>query len=427
MFLIQLTLGAQDQDPLKKLQDKIIKISKKVIPAFVFMGNGSGVIISPDGYFLTNAHVASALFTETPTVTLHNGRRVKAQRIGIDPQGDVALFKLKGVKNLSYLELGDSDKLEVGEYVIALGDPFVTSIFSPKKDEKSPTLTLGIISALHRYEGTYTDAIQTDAAVNPGNSGGPLITLDGKLVGIVGKIRTRFPRRLNTGVGLAIPINQIKRFLEPLKKGGIGGIVYHGSIKGLRISSRFSNGKGAVVSKVKSGSQAEKVGFVKGDVIVQINNYKIPSRERFFGVLGTYPEGALIKVKVKRGDREKEFFIKLARDTGRFLADFAPDYPAREGGYLGVAVLEEETSRGKMIKIESVAPDSPAERAGLMTGDIILRIDDVPVRSVEAFFRELRDRESGDEITLFITRYMERPRQVRVVLGDFPKQKEREY
>jgi serine protease Do len=431
VFLVSVSLYAkQDKNPVEKLQKVVEEVSKKVVPAFVFMGNGSGVIISADGYFLKNAHVANSLPNlKTHTITLNNSKRLKADRIGCDPQGDIALFKIRDAKDLPFVPIGDSDKLEVGEYVIAVGDPFGASIVSPKKDEKYPTVTLGIVSALHRYEGTYTDAIQTDAPVNPGNSGGPLVTLNGELVGIVGKIRTRFGTRVNTGVGLAIPINQVKRFLEPLKKCGEGGTVYHGTIDGLSISPRHTDGEGAVVSSVKEGSPAEKAGFKKEDVIVQLDNYKITSRDRFFGALGTYPEMYKLSVKVKRGDQEKSISVSLDRDKGRFLSDYAPDYPARRegGGYLGIAVLEDESSRGKMVMIESVAADSPAERAGLMTGDIILQIDQTQVRSLKSLFKELEEKESGDEITLTVARMMEMPRPIRITLGDFPKREEREY
>src|SRR3972149_4655971 len=298
------TLWAEDNNFASTLQEKVQTTLEKVIPAFVFVeSGGSGVLISDNGLFLTNYHVAGKL--KTVKVNLANGERLDAKKIAGDPEGDIALFKIDKSDKFSYVELGNSDVLEVGEYVIAIGDPFVLSYTSPTK-QKDPSVSLGIVSAIHRNQGSYSDAIQTDAAINPGNSGGPLLTLDGKLVGINGRIATRFFSRINSGVGYAIPVNQIKRFLDGLKSGGEKGDVYHGEIDGLKLSHVFANGAGATVSAVKKGSTADKAGIKKGDLITQLDDYRIFSEKRFLGALGSYPAGAKITLKVKREVKQEK-------------------------------------------------------------------------------------------------------------------------
>ncbi|MEK7449593.1 MAG: trypsin-like peptidase domain-containing protein [Planctomycetota bacterium] len=224
-----LLVSAEDKDIKSlalNLQQKIIQVSEKVIPAYVFIAGASGVLVSPDGYVLTNYHVVAN--SVKWDVFRADGKSYEAERIGCDPTGDIALLKIKDAKELPYLEFGDSDTLEVGQPVIVVGNPFTIGI-----SDLEPTVTFGLISALHRFQNDYSDAIQTDAAINPGNSGGPLITLDGKIVGINGKLETEIGFIFaNTGIGYAIPANQIKRFLPKLKT---EGQVVHAEITGLRV------------------------------------------------------------------------------------------------------------------------------------------------------------------------------------------------
>src|SRR6185436_8208745 len=158
------------------------------------------------------------------------------------------------------------------------GNPF--GITQRELDSKYyPTITLGIVSAIHRNQQTYFDCIQTDAAVNPGNSGGPLVTLEGKLVGINGRIATRYMNRVNSGVGYAIPSNQIRNFLPEMRSGGTEGKAYHGQIAGLAITTSPTDGQGARVAAVTSRSTAQKAGFQTGDMIVKVDKAKIFNRE----------------------------------------------------------------------------------------------------------------------------------------------------
>ena len=216
---------------LRELERQVMQVIEKTAPAFVFIEGCSGFLVSADGLILTNEHVVAG--KQELTVQLVGGRQLQADVLGHDPGGDLALLKLRDSSGVPALELGDSDALRVGEPVIALGDPFLlgsSSIFlgaAPASYE--PSASLGVVSALHRFSDTYFDAVQVDVAVNRGNSGGPLLNLAGKVVGINGKIETRFETGINTGVGYAIPANQIRRFFEPLK-GAEGGRVNHGTI-----------------------------------------------------------------------------------------------------------------------------------------------------------------------------------------------------
>ena len=298
--------AGRQEDFAEKLQKRVEKVSKDVVDAFVFIGGGSGVLISSDGYFITNHHVGGNM-RGLVTVTLCTGDRPRAKLVGTDPVGDISLFKIQNREGLPFVPFGDSDKVEIGQYVVAVGNPFGLGNISP--DEKRyPSVSFGIVSATHRYQGGYSDAIQTDAAVNPGNSGGPLVTLDGKLVGINGRIATRFFNRVNSGVGYAIPSNQVKRFLPFLKE---GGKAKHGQIKGLRLLRTHSNGAGARISSVSEDSTAEKSGFLPGDVIVKLDDYPIWSWQRFNGALGTYPAGVQIVLTVQRRGEQKTVRVRL--------------------------------------------------------------------------------------------------------------------
>jgi len=211
------------QDPVRTLEKKVQETGRKVSDAFVFIGGGSAVLISPDGWFLTNHHVGGTMDKGT-TVWLSDGRSFRAKLVCTDPVGDLALFKLQDVKEkLPHVEFGDSDALEVGQYVVAVGNPFGLATTPAPDRRRYPSVSLGVVSARHRYQQNYGDCIQTDAAVNPGNSGGPLVTLDGRLVGINGRIATRYMNRVNSGVGFAIAANQVKRFLPEMMEGGLGG------------------------------------------------------------------------------------------------------------------------------------------------------------------------------------------------------------
>jgi S1-C subfamily serine protease len=411
--------AAAQESPAERLQKRVEECARHVTERFVFFGGGSGALISADGYCLTNHHVAGEL--PRTRVTLHSGRQYFARRICTDERGDLALFKIEGEEGESfpYLEFGDSDRLEVGQYVLACGNPF--GITLPAEDRKMyPTVTLGIVSALHRRQGDYFDCIQTDAAVNPGNSGGPLVTLDGRLVGINGRIATRYLNRVNSGVGYAISSAQIRNFLPEMMKGGEDGRVHHGQVTGLVLAPEGAGG--ARVARVVPGTTAERAGFEKDDLIVGVNGYAIPSAARFLGVLGTYPMGHEVAVRVRRGAQEREVRVRLDRYQPEGLALPFPLVPRpperpRGSGYLGVYVEEE----GGEVVVRDVRPGSPADQAGLREGDAILRVEGRRVTRRDELNAQIWRRAPGTVVRLAVRRGG-REEEVAVRLGRHPEE-----
>jgi len=417
-FLLALSAAASAQDQAARLQKKIEECSRHVSERFVFFGGGSGVLISEDGYCLTNHHVAGT--QNTTKVTLHNGKQHPAKLVCTDALGDLSLFKIDAAEEkLPFILLGDSDKLEMGQYVVACGNPF--GITQRDVDSKYyPTITLGIVSAIHRNQQTYFDCIQTDASVNPGNSGGPLVTLDGRLVGINGRIATRYMNRVNSGVGYAIPSNQIRNFLPGMKKGGENGKIHHGMVAGLQLVDQNTQGQGAKVASVRSGTTAETAGFKKGDFIVAVNGYPVFNRERYLGVVGTYPESTEVSVRVKRDDETVDLKVELERYNAMEGLGFGlPQRPApvrpKGSGYLGAYV--EETKDG--VKVMDVRPASPADDAGLQAGDLILSINDRKVATRDELLQRLWQRKPGARVKFTVKRGAEEV-TVEAILGKNP-------
>jgi serine protease Do len=264
-------------------------------------GLGSGFIISPDGYVLTNDHVAGR--AKEITITTTSGEKYKARRIGTDLISDVALLKIEAT-NLPYLRLGNSDDVITGEWVIAFGNPFGLFDISDK-----PTVTVGVVSAtkmnLRAQEGrVYRGMIQTDAAINSGNSGGPLVNSVGEVIGINSVIYT--PNQGSIGLGFAIPINRVKTIVAELKRSGKIERDYWTGLEiqtvDLRVARYFGLDKaeGVIISDVKQGSPADRSGFKVGDIVLEVNGEKIIDDAKV---------GDVLKVKVLR--EKKAFDIKL--------------------------------------------------------------------------------------------------------------------
>jgi serine protease Do len=388
---------AQDP-PAERLRKQMQEAARKGVAAFAFVGGGSGVFISEEGHVLTNHHVAGAA-AETVTVLLPDGSRFPARKLGTDPIGDLSLFLLEEAKGrkFAFLEFADSDALEPGDHVVAIGNPFNLASF-PTSGRHEPAVSWGIVSALHRRQGGYSDCIQTDAALNPGNSGGPLVDLDGRLVGVNGRIATRFANRVNSGVGYAIPSNQIRRFLPKLKAGeGSEKVVYHGMIGGLEVSPEHTDGLGAVVARVGEGSAAHHARLRAGDRIMELDGRKIHSRDRFLGLLGTYPEGEEVTLEVARGGERFRTKVRLER-MGQFDLGVRP----RGSGYLGVLFTDIPGVGG--VALADVSKDSPAERAGLQVGDRIVEMDGIAYESTEGLLRALWKKKPGETIKLLVER-----------------------
>lgn len=270
---------------------------------------GSGVIFTTDGYVLTNDHVT--LGEKRVRVGLRDGRTVNGEVTGRDRTGDIAVIKVD-VKNLVAAPLGESDALHEGDMVLALGNPFGLA-----KEDHEPAATLGIVSGLHRFQGgekVYGDAIQIDAAVNPGNSGGPLFDMKGRVVGITGRISIRGSEKKNVGVGFAVPIDQVKLILEELK---VGAEVAHGYL-GVRFRGETDgDGKrGVAVLGVLPGTPADRAGVKRGDRILKVNDTEVDQPVRLENVLSVLPAGSEVTLVLERSGSRIEAKTTLGRRPG---------------------------------------------------------------------------------------------------------------
>ena len=279
-------------------------------------GLGSGVIISSDGYILTNDHVAGT--ADEITVTMSNGKHYKATKIGTDLISDICLLKINE-DNLPFIPFGNSDDILIGEWVAALGNPFGLFDVSDK-----PTVTVGVISASNmnlspvdnRY---YTNMIQTDASINQGNSGGPLINSIGELIGMNTLIWTAQGSSGNVGVGFAIPSNKLNKVITELKENGIferdywTGLRIHSIDEGIAKYYNLSNTRGVIITDVADKSPAKIAGLESGDIIKQLNDFDIANYETLKGVLQNYKTGESINLKIIRNNKELIKTVKLKK------------------------------------------------------------------------------------------------------------------
>ncbi len=279
-------------------------------------GLGSGYIISPDGYIVTNDHVAGN--ATKITVTLTDGRSFDAKVIGSDNASDICLIKIDG-EDLPFVTLGNSDDIIIGEWVIALGNPFGLFELNDK-----PTVTVGVVSATgmnldainNRY---YLNMIQTDASINGGNSGGPLVNSEGNVIGMNTLIFTAGGNTGNIGLGFAIPINKVKRIIDELKeKGSIDrnfeiGMRIQTIDEGIAKYYHLKNAKGVIVTKIYPGTPAEKAGIEVGDIIVDVGGYKINNENTIFSVFHEFRAGQTVAVKIIRDEKEITKQMKLVK------------------------------------------------------------------------------------------------------------------
>ena len=310
-LVLQTTALCQDQKPARealRLQQTRVNLVRKITPAvcaiFRGRGGGSGVIISPDGWVLSNFHVTS--FSKTLRVGLPDHKIYKATVVGLDPTGDIALLKLHGKKRWPYAPLGNSDALQFGEWVIAAGNPFLLAT------DFTPTVTMGIVSGTHRFLSgaggfrlTYPDAIATDAPINPGNSGGPLFNMAGEVVGINGRISLRDRGRVNIGAGYAISANAIKNLLGTLQS---GEIVERGNMDA---TVRNRDGK-VVFDQMFEDSAAHNAGLRIGDELVEFDGIPIKTSNQFLNRIWVLIAGWKIKVVIRRDQKLSTHWVTLS-------------------------------------------------------------------------------------------------------------------
>ncbi len=361
---------------------------------------GSGFIISPDGYILTNAHVVDNA-TEV-VVKLTDKRTFKAKIVGKDRRTDVALLKIDA-KNLPTVPIGDPNKLKVGEWVVAIGSPYGFE----------NSVTAGIVSAKGRNlpgDG-YVPFIQTDVAVNPGNSGGPLFNMRGEVVGINAQIFSRTGGYM--GLSFAIPIDVAMDVANQLK--GTGkvsrgklGVVIQEVTPDLAASFGLKEARGAVVSQVEPGSAADKAGIQAGDVILKFDGKEVTDSATLPRMVGAAKPGSKVKIEVWRDRRVKELTLTLGEwDDQTASAEEAGD-TGEKTGRLGVAVSNlspQQKARLKVghgVLVQSVT--GPAERAGVQPGDVILAVNSEKVRDVDHFAALVKRNEGAKVLALLILR-----------------------
>jgi len=360
------------------------------------MGLGSGVIIDPEGYILTNQHVVDG--ADKISVTLPDARIFQGELKGQDPRSDLAIIKINA-RNLPAANLGESDSLKIGQWVVAIGNPFGFALSNPE-----PTVTAGVISALHRslsrtlaQDRDYNDLIQTDAAINPGNSGGPLVNLKGEIVGI--NVAIFSTTGGYQGVGFAIPINNAKRVISRLIEGkkilyGWLGVTVQDLNEDLAKHFGVSEKNGALVAKVLEKSPAEKAGIKEGDIIKQFDNKPVNSVKELLNVVGSAEVGRKVKVVIMRDKKELAKEVEIG-ERPQNLEELGIAATEESKGWRGLGIGDLSSQEAKRFRIQEqtgvlvldVEPNSAADSAGIIAGDVIVEINKQPVKDVADYNR----------------------------------------
>jgi serine protease Do len=363
-------------------------------------GAGSGVVISQDGYILTNNHVIAN--AEEVEVTLADQKTYKAKVIGRDTKTDLAVLKIETENHLPAAALGDSGRLKVGDWVLAIGNPFGLN----------HTVTSGIVSAKGRVigAGPYDDFIQTDASINPGNSGGPLFNMEGKVVGINTAI---IPQ--GQGIGFAIPVNTAKPLIPQLVKNGEVTRGYLGvSIQGISAdiaeAMKLESREGALVADVVAGSPAEKAGIRRGDIIITYDGKTVKESHDLPAMVAATPVKTEVTVTVLRDGKKERLSITVGRLASGEGEREHKVTPAKGKWGLQLHDLTPQMARQMGIKMDNgvvvvgVTPGSPAERAGIRQGDLIVEVERKTVLSVGDVKESLAKSEDKDHLLLLVQR-----------------------
>lgn len=365
---------------------------------------GSGFIIDSEGHILTNNHVVEG--ADKIKVKLLDGREFRATVKGRDPMTDLALLKIDSPDhNLPYLPLGDSNAVQVGDWVLAVGNPFGLS----------HTVTQGIISAKGRVigAGPYDDFLQTDASINPGNSGGPLVNLKGEVIGINTAIVAT-----GQGIGFAIPSNMAKDIVSQLKaKGkvtrGIMGVQIQVVTPELAKSFGLKEPLGALVTEVSPGSPAAQAGIQRGDIIIEYNGKPIREMHELPRLVAHTPPGTKVTVKVLREGREKTFTVTIAEMKPEHMARLGmPGKEQAEKADLGLTVQELNPSLAQRFRLREtqgvvvvrVDQGTPAGDSGLRPGDLILEINGVAIRNLRDYQTQIEALKPGTAARLLVKR-----------------------
>ena len=363
-------------------------------------GVGSGFILSGDGFVMTNAHVVEG--ADEVVVTLTDKREFKAKIIGADARTDVALVKIDAT-GLPFVRIGDVNKLKVGEWVLAIGSPF----------NLDNTVTAGIVSAKQRDTGDYLPLIQTDVAVNPGNSGGPLINMRGEVVGINSQIYSRSGGYM--GISFAIPIDEAKAIADQLRA---SGRVVRGRI-GVQITpvtkdvaESIGLGKpiGALVRSVEAGGPAEKAGVEAGDIITKVDTRTVEKSTDVQRMIGNTKPGSRLQLQIFRRGQYRDVAVTVgefeaeARKTAG--AETAP--PGSPVTALGLSVSELNEAQKRELKVRGgvrvEAADGPAARAGLREGDVILSVNNTEISDAKQFQTLVQKADRSRPVSVLVRR-----------------------
>ncbi len=360
---------------------------------------GSGFIIDPAGYLVTNNHVVEN--ADEISVKLKTGEEFEAAVVGTDPKTDLALLKITSDQKLPFLEIGDSDTLKVGEWVVAIGSPFGLE----------QTVTAGIVSAKGRVigAGPYDDFIQTDASINPGNSGGPLLNLNGQVVGINTAIIAS-----GQGIGFAIPANMASNIINQLKQTGTVtrgwlGVAVQPVTQEIADYYNLEEKRGALVTQVFPGDPADKAGIKPQDIIVSINSRDVADSHDLTAIIADIPVGEKIKVEFLRDGKRKSVSVTIAKRDDTEI-DRQADTGQPEETPLGITVsdITDDIARrlDSSIKdgvfISQVVRGSKADMAGLSVGDVIIEINHNKIRNVETFKDIVAGIDEGDPLQMIV-------------------------
>jgi serine protease Do len=366
---------------------------------------GSGVIVTQDGYVLTNAHVVDG--ATDIKVSLSDKREFPARLIGTDPKTDLAVIKIDRTA-LTPVSFGDSSKVQVGDIALAIGNPFGLG----------QTVTMGVISATGRGGlgiEEYEDFIQTDAAINPGNSGGALINTDGALIGINTAILSRSGG--NQGVGFAIPVNMARNVMDQIIRDGkvsraFLGVTIQPVTPDIATAFQLNKAEGALVADVAAGSPAERAGLLAGDIVLKLDGSAVADSRALQLAIGQMAPGRTVRLAVFRDGRESDFSVALGeqpREGGDSAADRGRSPSARVLDGVSAETLTPELARQfgipmntKGVLIRRVDPGSEAAQAGLAAGDVILEVNRNPITTLEQMNRFLSA--SKDSTLLFVSR-----------------------